>query len=67
MLEKLKAIRGQPFTTIMGLLAAACGWLSTQGVLDQHPSAKQVLGVFAAGFLALLGGVSSDGGSDKPK
>lgn len=64
MLEKLAAFKGQPITTIFGLLAAASGWLSTQSVLDAHPSAKQVFQLLAAGFVALLGGFSSDG---KPK
>jgi hypothetical protein len=66
MLDKLKNLRGQPVTTIMGMLAAACGWLSTQPVLDQHPSAKQVFQLLAAGFVALLGGFASEGKPPAP-
>lgn len=57
LLAKLKA---NPVTTVLGLLAAASGWLSTQPLLDGHPGGKQLLQVAGAGFLALLGAFSAD-------
>ena len=57
MLAKLKS---NPVTTILGLVAGAAGWISTQVALDAHPSAKTVLQILAAGAVAAFGAFASD-------
>jgi len=63
--EKLKNLKASPVTTVMGLLSGAFLWLSTQPVLDGHPSGKQLAQLASAAFVALLGGFASDGAPPK--